>query len=58
MNLTAKELARATKRRPKWIRKVLRQNFSRGRGKRWEWEGRRAEKVKAWFVRYLNGSGK
>jgi hypothetical protein len=55
MTITAKGLARSINRREHWVRVILRKNFKRGRGTRWEWTDREGEKVKAWFVRYLNG---
>ena len=58
MSMTAKSLARSLNRREHWVRVILRKNFKRGRGRRWEWDDREGEKVRAWFVRYLNGGAK
>jgi transposase len=57
--LGARQLAREVDRDDKWVRARLREKYGHHPvGKRWEWEGEEARKVRAWMSKLLNGGGR
>jgi hypothetical protein len=56
--LVPKQLAREFDLDEKWVREQLRREYGRHRvGRRWTWDGREANEIRAWMTKLLNGGG-